>query len=150
MGKKVRKASNATCAASTSDICPVLEKVRTTVEWMYDLPHNTAADDPVAKSPIDFGGTFKQIANRAWEHPETLLRESLDLLIECEIVDKNATLDTLGAQFLTIDWPPKQGQVIDTSVLSYSFGEASIKRGNGILKIASLIFMRYTFMDLVS
>ena len=134
MGKRCKKANNAKCATATSDVCPVLEKVRKTVESLYELRHNTAADGNVYKSPVDYGGTFKQIASRAWEqHSDTLLRESLELVIACEIVDNTATLDDLGEQFMTIDWPPKQGQIIDTSVLSYSFCDKSIKRGNGII-----------------
>ena len=90
------------------------------------------------QSKVDHGGTFKDIAQRAWNSPEALLTESFHLLQFCGLLEPTDTLETLGDKYMAIEYPPEPSKVINTSILQYSFSDNSFRRGEGFLGLTCL------------
>ena len=90
----------------TMDAVPNLMKTALgIVDLMYSLRHSTektihlsdmgglSPKDGLYTWPVGFGGTFKQIAQRAWSNPEKLMEMSCDLAVKCGFSDATDNLE---------------------------------------------------------
>eukprot|EP00435_Cladocopium_sp_Y103_P021182 s564_g5.t1 len=124
-------------ASDVGSVCPLMLACNACIDSMYSLRHKTDADIPTEGLkqlpldgsgkqyvwPVQEGGTFKDIAQRAWKSPEHLIAESCEMLVAAGILDPDATPD---------EWPPKAGASFDTSVLMWSFQNESFWRGKHV------------------
>ena len=104
--KAAKKSAGSSPSSKQPAVCSTLEQLRNTVEKIYSLRHKTVADRAEYASPILHGGTFLEIARRAWAAPEALLQQSLELVKTCGIVDDSTDLDQFAAKYMTIDARP--------------------------------------------
>ena len=94
MGKTPKKGM----AKSTKLVCSCLQSLTKWVNEVYSLRHNTEANEgaKTMPAPVGHGGTFKQILQRAWQDPEKLLNESLEMLKTVGYMSADSSLDDLG------------------------------------------------------
>jgi hypothetical protein len=93
----------APCGATTMDNVPnLLKGVAQFVDATYALRHKTIGDPLVMASPVLHGGTFKTIAQRAWEDPADLILKSFEMCKASGIIDESCTVDEFGEQFLRV------------------------------------------------
>ena len=104
-------------ASNVGSVCPLMLACNACVDSLYSLRHKTDADlateglkelplDGSGKQyvwPVEHGGTFKDIAQRAWKSPDRLLAESLDMLSAAGILDPGATVDVLKTKFCMVE-----------------------------------------------
>ncbi|CAK9079619.1 unnamed protein product, partial [Durusdinium trenchii] len=141
---------------TTADAMPSFQKdVLSICESIFELRHGRVSDvheKPIGLLvpehglfawPICYGGTFKDIAQRCWEDGgDKLLKMSAELCNRLGLVD-SADVDDFKTNFCRIDvWPPQRGDNFETSILSWSFEDASFWRGNSISMAEVMTFVR--------
>jgi hypothetical protein len=90
-------------AQSMSDLHPVNQAVLDWVNEVYVMRSNKEGLVDATKCkpwPVLHGGSFKEIAQRAWSDPGKLLGESLELLKKAGESKPDADLNFLGDNFL--------------------------------------------------
>ena len=112
-------------AKDMESVCPLMHAVNACIDSMYSLRHRKSGDVateclpelPLQDSggkyvwPINEGGTFKDIAQRAWKDPDVLLNESWEMLLAAGLLDPDSTSSTLKEKFCTIEAGLNQNQV---------------------------------------
>jgi len=104
-------------ASNVESVCPLMLACNACIDSMYSLRHKTDADIPTEGLnelpldgsgkqyvwPVEQGGTFKDIAQRAWKSPDRLMAESCEMLIAAGILDPDATVNELKTKFCTVE-----------------------------------------------
>lgn len=104
-------------AKDLESVCPLMVATQRCVESMYALRHCKAGDvatETLAELPLDDaggkyvwpvgeGGTFKDIAQRAWASPDLLLEASFEMVRAAGILDESSTVDTLKKKFCMVE-----------------------------------------------
>ena len=95
----VAGASQASIATSMDDLPPIMKIVGELVDGMHSVRHADsatlhldglgplAAKDGVLPWPVMHGGTFRQIAQRAWQDPEKLIEMSASVACKVGLCD---------------------------------------------------------------
>ena len=87
--------------ASTMGLVPnFLLKTQEFIATLYSFRHCKPGSEQIWPFPFLHGGTFKEIAQRAWEQPDTLILDSITLLKKVKVIDSNMTVDEFGEHFL--------------------------------------------------
>lgn len=124
---------------SIHTVCPVLLKVRDTVDAIYDLRHKTGADSKPDMDmcwPVLWGGSFKDICCRFWQDPGVGLGKVLDTCKLCGVLPDTDTVDELGMKFMHLPDPSdvnEESKIRKLSILAFSFADDSFIRGKSCL-----------------
>ena len=103
-------------AKDLESVCPLMLATQRCIESMYALRHckpgqvatETLAELPLDDAggkyvwPVEEGGTFKDIAQRAWKSPDLLLEASFEMVRAAGILDESSTVDTLKKNFCVV------------------------------------------------
>lgn len=77
--------------ASMEDVCKVRLCLKDWINDLYDMRHGLPESEKRAW-PVEMGGSFQTIVQRAWSDMDTLLNDSLKLLKCVGLVDDSADL----------------------------------------------------------
>ena len=104
-------------ASNVESVSPLMQACNACIDSLYSLRHKTDADIPTEGLkelplddsgkqyvwPVEHGGTFKDIAQRAWKSQDRLFAESCEMLIAAGILDPDATVDVLKTKFCMVE-----------------------------------------------
>ena len=104
-------------AQDMDSVCGLMRATQICVESMYSLRHakpGILVSEALPELPLDGnggmyvwpvcqGGTFKDIAQRAWESPDRLIDESWDMVRATGILDDSSTPATLKHKFCVVE-----------------------------------------------
>lgn len=111
-------------AKDVDSVCSLMRAVNACIDSMYSLRHKKSGDVATQDLPelslqasgskyvwpIEEGGTFKDIAQRAWASPDLLLSESCEMLCAAGILDPDATVATMKEKFCVVEARFSQNQ----------------------------------------
>lgn len=129
-------------AKDVESVCPLMRAVNVCIDSMYSLRHKKPGDvateslpelslqDSGGKYvwPINEGGTFKHIAQRAWSEPDRLVNDAWEMLRASGILDPDSTPATLKEKFCTIEARLYQNHVCPGSIVSSNINKYLIHR----------------------
>ena len=128
----VASGANTTTAAASFQELPQLQKdVLNLVEGMFGLRHARDSDiheepknglvpqNGLYPYPVNWGGTFVDIAQRAWQDPDQLIRMSADLAFKVGMMDANDD-DEFIQQFCKMDVSRITVQTFPQKTFSFS------------------------------
>lgn len=103
-------------ASSLKNVNPLMLAAQECLESIFSLRHceaNTAHQADLPRLPLQSGqsyawpvhggGTFKDIAQRAWLSPDRLLQESLDLVLAAGLLDNDADRRVFEEKFCAFE-----------------------------------------------
>jgi hypothetical protein len=101
---KTTRRSDAGPATTMTSLNPVQHALGAWVDTVYSRRHACPSDmgastAPDMAWPVLHGGTFTEIAQRAWSQPERLITMSLEVLKKSGVVPKGHTSDDMGMAF---------------------------------------------------
>lgn len=106
-----------TIATSMADVSKVQLGLREWLQSVHSLRHNEASSDQpesetgVKGHPSLKPGTFRYIAQQAWQNPPRLFKASLELLQKCGVM---VTVEDLGQLFMKLKDIPSGSMMIIT------------------------------------
>ena len=104
-------------AQNMDSVCSLMRAAQTCVESIYSLRHSkpeTIITQALPELPMDpsggqyvwpvlKGGTFKDIAQHAFQSPDKLLAESWEMVVAAGILDTTSSPEILRQKFCTIE-----------------------------------------------
>jgi hypothetical protein len=102
-------ASSGEVANSVGDLPRLMLEAKEWIENVYARRHKTqetCKPEELMDPPVCHGGTFKDIAQRAWNDgvsPQLLLGDALNLLIGAKFLPDGASIDDMGEKFMAKD-----------------------------------------------
>lgn len=71
---------------------------------MIDARHNQPCDAHIGPKPIEHGGTFKEIVDRAWsdDYCGQLLSDSFEMIVAADLLESGSNLARMGSAYMTV------------------------------------------------